>query len=90
MPTTTRRSFLQASAAMLAGAVAMDQTRGQEPVAGFGQTQTNYDRTQVWKPFSDRKIRMGLVGYGVCKFSAAFDFQTHPNVQVVAVSDFVS
>ena len=87
MPTTNRRSFLQASAAMLTGAAAMDQTRGQDVIAGFDQTRTDYDRTQVWKPFSDRKVRMGLVGYGVCKFSAAFDFQTHPNVEVVAVSD---
>jgi predicted dehydrogenase len=30
---------------------------------------------------------VGLVGYGVCKFAAAFSFQDHPNVEVVAVSD---
>jgi predicted dehydrogenase len=38
---------------------------------------------------SDRKIRVGLVGYGFCKFSAAFGFQDHPNVEVVAVSDLI-
>jgi hypothetical protein len=27
------------------------------------------------------------VGYGFCKFGAAFGFQDHPNVEVVAVSD---
>ncbi len=32
---------------------------------------------------------MGIVGYGVCKFSAAFGFQDHPNVEVVAVSDLI-
>ena len=30
---------------------------------------------------------MGIVGYGVCQFGAAFGFQDHPNVTVVAVSD---
>jgi predicted dehydrogenase len=27
------------------------------------------------------------VGYGVCKFGAEFGFQSHPNVEIVAVSD---
>jgi predicted dehydrogenase len=45
------------------------------------------DSSKVWVPVSDRKVRVGLVGYGVCKFSAAFGFQNHPNVEVVAVSD---
>jgi predicted dehydrogenase len=40
-----------------------------------------------WKPVSDRKIRVGIVGYGVCRFGAAFSFQDHPNVTVAAVSD---
>jgi len=40
-----------------------------------------------WQPVSDRKIRVGIVGYGTCRFGAAFGFQDHPNVQVVAVSD---
>ena len=40
-----------------------------------------------WEPVSDRKIRVGIVGYGVCKFGAAFSFQDHPNVQIAAVSD---
>jgi len=40
-----------------------------------------------WEPVSDRKIRCGIVGYGVCRFGAAFSFQDHPNVEIVAVSD---
>ncbi len=42
-----------------------------------------------WTPFSDRKIRVGIVGYGVCQFGAAFGFQDHPNVEIVAVSDLM-
>jgi len=44
-------------------------------------------RRTPWQPISDRKIRVGIVGYGVCKFGAAFGFQDHPNVEIVAVSD---
>jgi len=47
------------------------------------------DIKQHWKPVSERKIRMGIVGYGVCKFGAAFGFQNHPNVKIVAVSDLI-
>ncbi len=60
---------------------------GAEPIPGFDQTKTDVDKTQAWTPFSDRRIRVGLVGYGLCQFSAAFEFQNHPNVEVVAVSD---
>jgi predicted dehydrogenase len=40
-----------------------------------------------WVPVSDRKIKVGLVGYGACRMGALFEFQSHPNVEVVAVSD---
>ena len=64
--------------------------RSQEKVIqGFEQTPTAPDASKGWKPVSDRKIRVGLVGYGVCQFAAAFSFQNHPNVEVVAVSDLV-
>lgn len=42
-----------------------------------------------WEPVSDRQIRFGIVGHGVCEFGAAFGFQDHPNVRVVAVSDLL-
>ena len=38
---------------------------------------------------SDRKVRVGIVGYGACQFGAAFGFQSHPNVEIVAVSDLI-
>ena len=44
---------------------------------------------KVWEPVSDRKVRVGIVGYGVCQFGAAFGFQDHPNVEIVAVSDLI-
>jgi predicted dehydrogenase len=83
MPTRfTRRAILGTAAPALAA-------RGAQVIPGFDQTRTSFDDARPWQPFSSRRIRMGLVGYGVCKFAAAFDFQHHPNVEVVAVSDLV-
>ena len=39
--------------------------------------------------WGDRKVKVGLVGYGFSKFSADFGFQDHPNVEIVAVSDII-
>jgi len=44
---------------------------------------------KAWRPVSERKVRFGIVGYGVCRFGAAFGFQDHPNVEIVAVSDLI-
>ena len=46
-------------------------------------------KQKAWEPVSDRKIRFGIVGYGVCRFGAAFGFQDHPNVEIIAVSDLI-
>lgn len=84
----SRRSFLAASAAAAAtGASQFDSAPAAEAIPGFDQTKTDFDRTRQWKPFSDRKVRVGLVGHGVCHFGLAFDLQNHPNVELVAVSD---
>jgi predicted dehydrogenase len=47
------------------------------------------ERRGVWEQKTDRRVRVGIVGYGVCRFGADFGFQDHPNVEVVAVSDLV-
>lgn len=59
----------------------------QPAIQGFETTKEIEDDHKGYTPVSDRKIRVGLVGYGVCKFAASFGFQDHPNVEVVAVSD---
>ncbi|MCP4645052.1 MAG: gfo/Idh/MocA family oxidoreductase, partial [bacterium] len=59
----------------------------EKPIQGFDDTETTTQKDKVWEPISDRKIRMGIVGYGVCRFGAAFSLQDHPNIEVVAVSD---
>jgi predicted dehydrogenase len=89
----SRRSFLS-TVGLGAAALGLQQVgcaKGSKPAAppiqGFEKSKETVDYSKGWVPFSDRKLRVGLVGYGVCKFAAAFGFQNHPNVEVVAVSD---
>ena len=85
----TRRSFLQAVGLGSAALTLPQGARAQEKtIQGFEPAKTD-TRAEAWKPISDRKIRVGLAGYGVCKFSSAFGFQNHPNVEIVAVTDIV-
>src|SRR5512143_2918772 len=90
MEPTSRRSFLK-QAALGAGSVGMMRVAAaeQKPIQGFDDTKSTMQENKAWQPVSDRKIRMGIVGYGVCQFGAAFGFQDHPNVEVVAVSDLI-
>ena len=86
---TSRRSFLK-NAALGAVALGAASTAGADEkpkIQGFEEEKTATKSSKPWKPVSDRKIRMGIVGYGVCKFGAQFSLQNHPNVEVVAVSD---
>src|SRR5512143_1186520 len=84
----TRRSFLK-TVGLSACAVGLSrQTQSQQkPIQGFEKAAVDPDVSKGWEPLSSRKIRVGLVGYGVCRFAAEFSFQHHPNVEVVAVSD---
>lgn len=60
-----------------------------EVIPGFDEQDPASDTPRAWRPFSDRKVRVGIVGYGMCRFGAQFGFQDHPNVEVVAVSDLI-
>ena len=86
----SRRSFLHA-VGLSSAALAFEQTaRPQEKaIQGFEKAPTDPNAAKTWKPISDRKLRVGLVGFGVCQMGAAFGFQDHPNVEVVAVSDLI-
>ncbi len=84
----SRRNFLAASGMGAAAAGMTGTGRAQEKdIQGFDETKTGQLQRKAWQPISDRRIRVGIVGYGVCKFGAKFGFQNHPNVEVTAVSD---
>lgn len=57
---------------------------GKDPAKGKQIIARN---TGKWEKVSDRKIRVGIAGYGLCKFGATFFYQNHPNVEVVAATD---
>ena len=94
----TRRSFLR-SAGIGVAAIGLNQvscsvskkSTAQQvvapPIQGFERAVDTSDISKGWVPISERKIRVGIAGYGVCKFGAEFGFQNHPNVEIVAVSD---
>lgn len=86
----SRRSLLgmAAAGAGLSGLLPAT-TSGQSVIRGFERTESTLQEGAVWTPKSDRRIRMGVVGYGVCRFGAEFSFQDHPNVEIVAVSDLI-
>ena len=87
----TRRSLMGALG--LGGAVLglpkLALSQESKPIQGFEKTAARASTSADWKPFSDRKVRVGLVGFGYCQFGAMFEFQHHPNVEVVAVSDLI-
>ncbi|MHC4087497.1 MAG: Gfo/Idh/MocA family protein [Planctomycetota bacterium] len=78
-----RRDFLQKLGTMSLGGFVANGLSAQAVGAQKKQA------PKTWKPVSKRKVRVGIVGYGVCRFGAAFGFQDHPNVEVVAVSDLI-
>ena len=82
-PTIDRREVLAGFGASTLGAVLAGSFPGRSLAAAAGGA------GKTWKPVSDRKVRVGIVGYGYCRFGAQFGFQNHPNVQVVAVSDLI-
>jgi predicted dehydrogenase len=93
---TSRRSFLRDVGLGTLAAVAVERwgetAHAQAPnakILGAAGVQTAESPKGVWQPVSDRKIRVGIAGYGVCKFGAVFGFQDHPNVTVAAVSDLI-
>lgn len=82
-----RRSFLRNAGTGVVASLVMTPHFSLANVAGQDAPE---DRSQrQWMQKSERKIRVGLVGYGRSRFGAAFGFQNHPNVEVVAVSDLI-
>ena len=56
-------------------------------IPGFEKIKEDPNSSKGWQPVSDRKIKVGIAGYGLCLFGGAFFYQNHPNVEVVAATD---
>ncbi len=90
---STRRHFIQGATSLL-GASFLTTTplalgAPAPSIQGFETAPASPDFSRGWQPFSERRLRVGIAGYGVCKFGSAFGFQDHPNVEVVAVTDLL-
>lgn len=85
----TRRSFLQAVGLSAAATALPLRAAVEKPIQGFERGPEDPNASKGWKPVSDRKVRVGIAGYGVCRFGAEFGFQDHPNVEVAAVTDLL-
>ena len=85
---TSRRTFLTGTG-LGAAALGVGQLAraAEEKIQGFEEKKAGAKPDGEWQQVFDRKIRLGIAGYGVCKFGAHFSLQDHPNVEVVAVSD---
>ena len=90
----TRRSFVGAGAAMFAAAGCRSVAGGGWSApekntvrGGFDEVAVAGDGAAPWTPYSDRKVRVGIAGEGVCEFGSQFSYQTHPNAEVVACAD---
>jgi len=86
-PTNRDTDQTSGPAASAPGGSRPESAAGAVPIQGFEPAVTDEEAAKNWRPVSDRKIRVGIAGYGVCNFGAAFNFQDHPNVTVAAVAD---
>ena len=81
MSKNSRRSFLTGAAvAAASGSSILSLAQGAEAIPGFDQTKTDQDKTSVWEPFSERKVRVGLVGHD---FIDAILRERKPKVDVI-------
>ena len=56
-------------------------------IPGFEKIKEDPNASKGWQKVSDRKVKVGIAGYGLCRFGGAFFYQNHPNVEVVAATD---
>jgi len=90
MDKVTRRNFLKNTGITTAVLGLVTATgKAEKAIQGFDETQTEIDTSKTWQKKYDRKIKVGIAGYGLCKLGATFSFQDHPNVEVVAVTDLI-
>ncbi len=84
----SRRNFFAGSLAATAALGLKAANREKEGIIqGFDETDAGMISDKPWEPFSDKKVRVGIAGYGLCHFGGVFEFQHHPNVEIVAAAE---
>ena len=82
-----RKGFISGSAALLATGGFTNVSKAAAKQGDFDDFNPGQLDQAEWQPFSDRIVRVGIAGEGVCNFGSQFGYQNHPNVEVVAVTD---
>lgn len=85
----SRKCFLGGSLAMLAAMTAKGAEAQKKEIWGLKDGGDGKTANKAWTPFSDKKVRVGIAGEGVCSFGSAFGWQNHPNAVVAACCDVV-
>ncbi len=80
-----RRAFVGAGISLFAAG--LHAANDKKTIQGFDENFAGKLSSTKWEPFSDRKVRVGIAGEGVCSFGSSFAYQSHPNVEVVACTD---
>ena len=86
----SRRGFVGAGAALFAAAgyrSVMGAGKDDKVIQGFDEKDAGKLAAAPYVPFSEKKVRVGIAGEGVCNFGSAFAYQVHPNAEVVACAE---
>ena len=83
----SRRGFLGGSSALFASSAIASVRKEHKKQGDFDDMYPGELNERAWTAFSDKKVRVGIAGEGVCDFGSQFAYQNHPNVEVVAVTD---
>lgn len=82
-----RRNFIGCAGALFASS-GFPQIRKEHLKQGdFDDFYPGRLEDRAWTPFSDKIVRVGIAGEGVCSFGSAFAYHQHPNVKVVSCTD---
>jgi len=84
----SRKGFLGFGGAFAAAAAfGAPKDKDGKVIAGFDETDAGKISQKLWEPFSDKIVRVGVAGHGLCEFGCQFGYECHPNVEVVACTD---
>ena len=83
----SRRGFIGAGSALFASGGLAVVRKEHAKQGDFDDFHPGELDGREWTPFSDRKVRVGIAGEGVCSFGSQFGYQNHLNAEVIAVTD---
>ena len=86
MQITRKNFFIGSFAATAAIGLKAAEQKPLSNIQGFNEAFTDEKVGGPWQPFSDKKVRVGIAGYGVCKFGAQFFFQNQRSTRAAARS----